>query len=82
MRRHRTAADALGVKLISAKEDFGEGIWGDAMKAVADIMNEVQVRMSGEDIRSKLEHKARAAAPSAEPGSATENVRIETTVDW
>jgi len=51
---------ALGVKLISAKEDFGDGIWGDAMKAVADIMNEVQVRMSGEDIRSKLEHKARS----------------------
>jgi DNA invertase Pin-like site-specific DNA recombinase len=37
----------LGVKLVSAKEDFGEGIWADAMKAVADIMNEVQVRMSG-----------------------------------
>jgi len=47
-----------GIKLISAKEDFGDGIWGDAMKAVADIMNEVQVRMSGEDIRTKLRNKA------------------------
>jgi DNA invertase Pin-like site-specific DNA recombinase len=49
---------ALGVKLISAKEDFGEGIWADAMKGVADIMNEVQVRMSGEDIKTKMRHKA------------------------
>jgi site-specific DNA recombinase len=48
----------LGVKLVSAKEDFGEGIWADAMKGVADIMNEVQVRMSGEDIKVKLQHKA------------------------
>ena len=28
------------------------------MKGVADIMNEVQVRMSGEDIKVKLQHKA------------------------
>ena len=48
----------FGVKLVSAKEDFGEGIWADAMKGVADIMNEVQVRMSGEDIKIKLQHKA------------------------
>ena len=47
-----------GVALVSAKEDFGDGIWGDAMKAVVDIMNEVQVRMSAEDIRIKMRNKA------------------------
>lgn len=46
-----------GVRLISAKEEFGDGYMGDAMQAITDIMNEVQVRMSGEDIRAKLAHK-------------------------
>ncbi len=49
---------SMGVKLISAKEDFGEGYMADAMEAVTDIMNEVQVRQSGEDIRQKMRHKA------------------------
>ncbi|GLZ30788.1 hypothetical protein Lesp02_29770 [Lentzea sp. NBRC 105346] len=48
----------MGVKLISAKEDFGEGIMADAMEAVTDIMNEVQVRLSGQDISTKMLHKA------------------------
>jgi site-specific DNA recombinase len=50
--------DKMGVKLISAKEDFGEGIMADAMEAVTDIMNEVQVRLSGQDISVKMLHKA------------------------
>ena len=49
---------SMGVKLISAKEDFGEGYMADAMEAVTDIMNEVQVRQSGEDIKQKMLHKA------------------------
>ncbi|WP_083696790.1 recombinase family protein [Microbacterium sp. RURRCA19A] len=49
---------SMGVKLISAKEDFGEGYMADAMEAVTDIMNEVQVRQSGEDIKQKMRHKA------------------------
>lgn len=49
----------MGVKLISAKEEFGEGYMADAMEAITDIMNEVQVRQSGEDIRNKLLHKAK-----------------------
>jgi site-specific DNA recombinase len=48
----------MGVKLISAKEEFGEGYMADAMEAITDIMNEVQVRQSGEDIRNKMLHKA------------------------
>ncbi|MBF4561192.1 recombinase family protein [Microbacterium sp. VKM Ac-2870] len=50
---------SMGVKLISAKEDFGEGYMADAMEAVTDIMNEVQVRQSGEDIKQKLLNKAK-----------------------
>ncbi len=48
----------MGVKLISAKEEFGEGYMADAMEAITDIMNEVQVRQSGEDIANKMYHKA------------------------
>ena len=51
--------DKMGVKLVSAKEDFGEGIMADAMEAVTDIMNEVQVRLSGQDIATKMANKAR-----------------------
>ena len=68
---------ALGVKLVSAKEDFGEGIWADAMKGVADIMNEVQVRMSGEDIRTKMEHKARSGGTITRAKLGYKNVRAE-----
>lgn len=46
-----------GVRLISAKEEFGEGYMADAMEAITDIMNEVQVRMNGEDVKVKMAHK-------------------------
>jgi site-specific DNA recombinase len=51
--------EKYGVKLISAKEDFGEGIWADAMEGITDIFNEVQVRLSGQDIKIKMANKAR-----------------------
>ena len=47
-----------GVRLISAREEFGEGYMADAMEAIVDVMNEVQVRQSGEDIKVKMRHKA------------------------
>lgn len=46
-----------GVRLISAKEEFGEGYMADAMEAITDVMNEVQVRMNGEDVKVKMAHK-------------------------
>lgn len=46
-----------GVELISAKENFGDGYMGDAMEAITDVVNELQVRMSGEDIKVKMAHK-------------------------
>ena len=51
--------EKLGVKLISAKEDFGEGVWADAMEGITDIFNEVQVRLNGQDIALKMGNKAR-----------------------
>lgn len=51
--------NAQGVKLISAKEEFGEGIMADAMKVVTDLMNEVQVKLSGQDIAIKMANKAK-----------------------
>lgn len=65
-RAFRNALDAMmtkyqlkqiGIKLISAKEDFGEGIYADAMEALADVFNEVEVRRNGEDIRIKMANK-------------------------
>ena len=50
---------SMDVKLISAKEEFGEGYMADAMEAITDIVNEVQVRQSGEDISNKMLHKAK-----------------------
>ena len=46
-----------GISLVSAKENFGDGYMGDAMEAITDVVNELQVRMSGEDIKIKMAHK-------------------------
>ena len=50
--------DKLNVKLVSAREDFGDGVYADMMEAVTDIFNDVQNKLSGEDIKIKLQHKA------------------------
>ncbi len=50
--------DKLNVKLVSAREDFGDGVYADMMEAVTDIFNDVQNKLSGEDIRIKMQHKA------------------------
>ncbi|WP_406603522.1 recombinase family protein [Nocardia aurantia] len=50
--------DLMGVQLISAKEDFGQGIYADMMAAITDIFNDTQNRLSGQDISTKMLHKA------------------------
>jgi DNA invertase Pin-like site-specific DNA recombinase len=50
--------EGLGVKLVSAGEDFGEGVWADAMEAITDVFNDVQVKLSGQDISLKMLNKA------------------------
>jgi site-specific DNA recombinase len=51
--------EQLGVKVISAKEDFGDGYMAEAMEAVTDVFNWLQVKMSGQDIKTKMANKAR-----------------------
>ncbi len=67
----------MDIRLLSAKEDFGEGIMADAMEAVTDIINEVQVRMSGEDIRVKMRHKAENGGTISRARLGYKNVRVE-----
>ena len=55
----KMALAKLGAKLVSAKEDFGDGLMAEAMEAVTDVFNWLQVRMSGEDIKVKMANKAR-----------------------
>uniref|UniRef100_UPI000685A9D7 recombinase family protein n=1 Tax=Nocardia concava TaxID=257281 RepID=UPI000685A9D7 len=50
--------DNMGVKLISAREDFGEGVYADMMAAITDIFNDTQNKLSGQDISIKLLNKA------------------------
>ncbi|UGT62881.1 recombinase family protein [Nocardia asteroides] len=50
--------DKLDVKLVSAREDFGDGIYAEMMEAVTDIFNDVQNKLSGEDVRMKMRNKA------------------------
>ncbi|WP_285702202.1 recombinase family protein, partial [Actinomadura sp. NBRC 104412] len=49
----------MGITLVSAKENFGDGYLGDAMQGILAIFNELQVRMSGDDIKTKMANKAR-----------------------
>ncbi|MBD8219577.1 hypothetical protein IFU40_13130 [Microbacterium sp. CFBP 13617] len=56
------ASDTTGLRqLLSEELAFKppDASRAGAMEAITDIMNEVQVRQSGEDIRNKLLHKAK-----------------------
>lgn len=55
----RRSLEEMGIKLISVREDFGEGVYADAMEAFTDIMNQVQNQLSGEDIKLKMRNKAK-----------------------
>lgn len=48
----------LGVRLVSAKEDFGEGPQAVAMEGMIDIMNGLQNTLQGLDISTKMRQKA------------------------
>lgn len=51
--------EKLGVRVVSAREDFGDGAMGEAMEAITDVFNWLQVRISGQDIKTKMGNKAR-----------------------
>jgi site-specific DNA recombinase len=50
--------DKLGVKIISAKENFGEGYMAEGMAAITDVINWIDVRRNGDDISTKMLNKA------------------------
>lgn len=51
--------EALGVRIVSAGEDFGDGFMAEAMEAVTDVFNWLQVKISGQDIKTKMGNKAK-----------------------
>lgn len=67
----------LGVKLISAKEDFGEGYVADAMEGIIDIFNEMEVRKNGEDIKAKMRFKALNGGTNTRAKLGYCNVRVQ-----
>ena len=55
----KTALEKLGVRIISAKENFGDGDMGEAMEAITDIFNWLEVRRNGADISTKMLNKVK-----------------------
>lgn len=48
----------MGIRLISAKEDFGEGPYAEAIEGMVDVMNHFTNKIQGLDIQKKLRRKA------------------------
>jgi site-specific DNA recombinase len=55
----KSILEKLGVRIISAKENFGDGDMAEAMEAITDIMNWLEVRRNGADIATKMLNKAK-----------------------
>lgn len=53
-----TQLSKMGVRLISAKEDFGEGPHAVAMEGMLDVMNHLMNTLQGLDIQEKMRTKA------------------------
>ncbi|NQE67353.1 hypothetical protein NG2371_01805 [Nocardia gamkensis] len=53
-----TQLNKMGVRLISAKEDFGEGPHAVAMEGMLDVMNHLMNTLQGLDIQEKMRTKA------------------------
>jgi DNA invertase Pin-like site-specific DNA recombinase len=68
--------EKLGVRVVSAKEDFGDGVMAEAMEAITDVFNWLQVRISGQDIKTKMGNKARNGGTLGRAKIGYRNVRI------
>ena len=69
--------EQIGVRLVSVKEDFGEGPHAVAMEGFTDIMNGLQNTLSGLDIQVKLRHKAINGGTIGATKLGYLNVRVE-----
>lgn len=67
----------LGVRLITVKDDFGEGPHAVAMEAMLDVMNGLQNTLQGLDIQTKMLHKAINGGTNGMAPVGYLNVRIE-----
>ncbi|MFI6169043.1 recombinase family protein [Nocardia sp. NPDC051052] len=67
----------MGVRLVSAREDFGEGLHAEMMEAVTDVFNDIQNRLSGEDIRIKMMNKATSGGTIGRAKLGYLNVRVD-----
>lgn len=55
---HDAQLAKLGVRLITVKDDFGEGPQAVAMEGMLDVMNGLMNTMNGLDIQTKMAYKA------------------------
>lgn len=67
----------IGVKLVSVVEDFGEGIYADAMEAISDVFNELEVKRNGEDIKRKMANKVKNGGTPSTAKLGYLNVTVE-----
>lgn len=68
--------ERLGVRIVSAREEFGDGYMGEAMEAITDVFNWLQVKMSGQDIAIKMGNKAKNGGTLGRAKLGYLNVRI------
>jgi len=73
----QTQLKTLGVRLVSAKEDFGEGPTAVAMEGMLDIMNGLQNTLQGLDVSTKMRNKAKAGGTVSLAKLGYKNVRID-----
>ncbi len=71
--------ESLGVKVISARENFGDDEYGEAMAAITDIFNWLEVCRNGKDIAAKMLNKAQngGTVGRAKLGYRNTTVKIE-----
>lgn len=67
----------IGVRLVSAKEDFGQGAAAVAMEGMVDIMNGFQNTLQGLDVQAKMGRKARAGGTVSLAKIGYLNIRAE-----
>ncbi|WP_172900533.1 recombinase family protein [Mycobacterium ulcerans] len=73
----QTQLKKLGVRLVSTKEDFGEGPTAVAMEGMLDIMNGLQNTLQGLDVQTKMRNKAKAGGTVSLAKLGYKNVRVD-----
>ena len=69
--------EAIGVKMVSAKEEFGDDLNGQFMKAMTDVMNWYEAKRNGVDIKEKMANKVKNGGTPSLTRLGYRNVTIE-----